>query len=172
MAVEIDFAAHSGERDPSGADSRTGAGDALDEAAFAGAARAVLDAVASADAELSVTIVSDAAIAELNHRWRGKQRPTDVLSFPAGEAPRIDGSPRLLGDVVISLDTARRQAADGGWTLLEEATRLLLHGVLHLLGFDHEAGAAEAERMSAEERRVVAALRAAGHPCAADDGGD
>jgi len=71
-----------------------------------------------------------------------------------------------LGDVVISVDTAHRQAREGGWTLAEEMNRLLLHGVLHLLGYDHERGGEEAARMHAEEARLSAALIEHGVPCA------
>jgi rRNA maturation RNase YbeY len=106
-----------------------------------------------------------------------------VLSFAQEEATREDdsqddtvaappaaatGAERPLGDVVISLDTALRQAEEGGWTATEEVTRLLLHGLLHLLGYDHEGAAPEAERMLTEERRLAALLRSGGCPCAGD----
>jgi probable rRNA maturation factor len=94
--------------------------------------------------ELSIVVTTDDAIAHLNRMWRQKNRPTDVLSFG------IDGSPELLGDVVISLDTARRQAAEGRRTLIDELARLLAHGVLHLMGHDHEVPA-DARRMAQAE---------------------
>ncbi len=75
----------------------------------------------------------------------------------------------MLGDIVISVETAAEQAARGGWTLEEELGRLVLHGLLHLLGHDHEAGPAEAARMSAEEQRLAAALVDAGLPCAREE---
>lgn len=75
----------------------------------------------------------------------------------------------LLGDVVICVDAARRQASQGGWTLEEELNRLLLHGVLHLLGHDHEQGGEPAARMHGEERRLSEALVAAGFPCAREE---
>ena len=84
----------------------------------------------------------------LNRRWRGKNRPTDVLSFPQD----ADG---LLGDVVISVETARRQAIEQRTTVGREADRLLIHGLLHLLGYDHERSPAEARRMRLRERALA-----------------
>jgi len=105
-------------------------------------------------AELSVVLVSDREMQALNRRWRRRDRPTDVISFAqregAGGAP--DG---LLGDVVISLDTARRQAREQGESLGREADRLLVHGLLHLLGYDHERSASEARRMQRRERALA-----------------
>jgi len=119
-------------------------------------ARRVLTALRRDRAELSLVLVSDAEMRRLNASWRGKDRPTDVLSFAQGEG---DGGapPDLLGDVVISVDTARRQAAERGEPLGREAERLLIHGVLHLLGYDHERSATEARRMQRRER-VLARL--------------
>jgi probable rRNA maturation factor len=77
-----------------------------------------------------------------------------VLSFPADDYP--DG--RFLGDVVISVEKAEEQAKDGGWTLDEEIDRLLIHGILHLLGYDHEKSRKEAEIMRALERKLARAL--------------
>jgi probable rRNA maturation factor len=97
--------------------------------------------------ELSIALVSDRQIRALNRRWRGKDRTTDVLAFPLLES-------NALGDVVISLDTARRQAREGGWPLATELRRLLAHGILHCRGYDHER-AADARRMAAAERRLL-----------------
>jgi len=97
--------------------------------------------------QLSIALVSDREIRALNRRWRGKDRPTDVLSFPLDE-------PGAQGDVVISLDTARRQAREGGWSLAAELRRLLAHGILHCKGYDHERPA-DARRMAAAERRLL-----------------
>lgn len=140
-------------------------------------ARALLRALRLDDDELSLLLVSDAVIHGLNRTWRGKDRPTDVLSFamleaagPGGARPRaiigerrprprgarLRGEPeRLLGDVVISVDTARRQAAEYGHSLETEVDRLLVHGVLHLIGYDHERSAAEARRMFRKERVLL-----------------
>jgi probable rRNA maturation factor len=101
---------------------------------------------AGASGELSVFLVGDGRMRRLNRSFRGKDRPTDVLSFPQGGA--------LVGDVVISVDTARRQAREGGWTLARELQQLVAHGILHCLGHDHddERGA---RSMAAAERRLL-----------------
>ena len=105
------------------------------------------------DAELSVSLVDDATIADLNARYRGIDRPTDVLSFSLVEGEHAERSGGLLGDVVVSLETADRQARRGRRSLDEEVLRLLVHGTLHLLGHDHELPD-EARRMRAQERRL------------------
>lgn len=122
-------------------------------------ARKLLREVNEPGSALSITLVDDGGIRTLNREHRGKDKPTDVLSFPlyeAGEASPHDGE-RLLGDVVISVDTARRQAADYDAPLQNELYRLLIHGILHVLGHDHEEPA-EREAMEAEERRLAAAI--------------
>jgi len=122
------------------------------------AARALLRAVGRPAAALSLTFVGDAAMRRLNREHRGKDAPTDVLSFPLVEAgDAYAGGERLLGDIVISIDTARRQAADYDAPLAREVERLLIHGLLHLLGHDHmEPG--ERAAMEAEERRLADAI--------------
>lgn len=122
-------------------------------------ARELLRAVNEADSALSLSLVNDAEIQSLNREHRGKDKPTDVLSFPLYE-PGEEGHPegeRLLGDVVISIDTARRQAAEYDAPLQNEIYRLLIHGVLHVLGHDHEEPQERSE-MEAEERRLAAAI--------------
>jgi rRNA maturation RNase YbeY len=117
-------------------------------------ARRLLAALGLPEAELSVLLVSDAVMRRLNREWRGADRSTDVLAFAQREGP--GGAPGgLLGDVVISVDTARRQAAAAGHPLGVEADRLLIHGLLHLLGYDHEHSAAEARRMRRRERALA-----------------
>ncbi|HTZ53641.1 MAG TPA: rRNA maturation RNase YbeY [Candidatus Acidoferrum sp.] len=136
----------------------------VDARALKSAMRSLLASVDQGDAAISVTLVDDAAIRALNREHRGKDKPTDVLSFPLEPPPqrashaRDPGSPeRLLGDIVISIDTARRQAADYDAPLQRELERLLIHGLLHVLGHDHlEPG--ERARMEAEERRLAAAI--------------
>ena len=126
-------------------------------ARLARSARRLLRAVGLARAELSLLLVSDREMRRLNRRWRGRDRPTDVLAFAQTEGPA--GAPDgLLGDVVISVDTARRQAAGRGETLGREGERLLIHGFLHLLGYDHERSAAEARRMARRERALARVL--------------
>lgn len=122
-------------------------------------AKALLREVDEADSGLSISLVDDREIQELNREHRGKDKPTDVLSFPLyepGESAPHEGE-RLLGDVVISVDTARRQAADYDAPLQNEMYRLLIHGILHVLGHDHEEPA-ERAAMEAEERRLAAAI--------------
>ena len=119
----------------------------------------VLRALEHGGSELSVTLAGDAEIAALNAAYRGKSRPTDVLSFSLleGEFSALRGP--LLGEVVIGVDTAARQARRARRSLDDEAARLLIHGVLHLLGHDH-VRAAQAQRMRAEERRLWRAASA------------
>ena len=104
--------------------------------------------------ELSLSLVGDRAIRRLNRTWRKKDKSTDVLSFPAGELPRGTPGPRQLGDVVISLDTAKRQAKEYGRPLGTEVARYLVHGLLHLLGHDHER-TQEARKMAALEEKLL-----------------
>ena len=107
-------------------------------------------------AELSVHLVDDAAIRAVNAQWRAKDAPTNVLSFPAVEASGL-AEARLLGDILIAFETVTREAADDGKPLADHYRHLVIHGFLHLLGFDHvEADAAEA--MEAVERRALARL--------------
>jgi probable rRNA maturation factor len=104
-------------------------------------------------AGVTVVFVSDRAMRELNRRWRGKRGTTDVLSFPAeqDEFERAEGS--TLGDVVISVEQAARQAAEQGAELDEEVSQLILHGVLHLCGYDHETDEGEMNRLEVRLRR-------------------
>ena len=111
-----------------------------------------------ARSELSIALVDDATIAGLNTRYRGRARPTDVLSFSLVDGAHADRRGRLLGDVVVSLETAESQARRGRRSLDDEVLRLVIHGTLHLLGHDHDRDA-DARRMQAEERRVWRAVR-------------
>jgi probable rRNA maturation factor len=113
-----------------------------------------------AHAELSVLLTNDAEIHALNLQHREKDKPTDVLSFPLDEGGGADGAvsgTRVLGDVVISLDTAARQARGRKRELLPEVRFLLAHGLLHLLGYDH-GDPAEKREMDAMTRRLVRAV--------------
>ena len=100
------------------------------------------------DAELSLTLVGDAEIRRINKDWRKKDEATDVLSFPAGD--HLGVGPRPLGDIIISLPTARRQAKEYGRSLHDELDRYLAHGLLHLLGHDHHRPK-DARKMAAAE---------------------
>lgn len=120
-------------------------------------ARRLLRRLDLGETELSILLVNDRGMRALNRRYRGIDRTTDVLAFAQQEG--AGGTPDgLLGDVVISLDTAKRQARDAGSSLGAEADRLLIHGLLHLLGYDHERSAAEARRMQRRERLLASWL--------------
>ena len=131
-------------------------------------ADAMLESLDLHDAELSVLLTSDKHIQELNREHRNKDRPTDVLSFGVewDVAAQPFNAPNLLGDIVISLDTAARQATSRHRPLLAEIRWLLAHGILHLMGFDHVT-AAQKKRMVAWTARLV---RVAALPEAAMEG--
>lgn len=115
----------------------------------------------SAKPEVSILLLDDSGMAKLNHQYRGRNGPTDVLSFPMYTEEELrDVQPELLGDVVISVETAARQAARAGCPLWEEMSRLLVHGVLHLLGFDHERSASDGRAMRTRERSILSAVLA------------
>jgi probable rRNA maturation factor len=115
----------------------------------------------SPQAEVGVVFADDAYIRELNRDYRGIDAATDVLSFALdeGEEPAVQGGPAeaLLGDIVISLETAERQAAEFGHGLEREMAYLTVHGMLHLVGYDHEEESAKAE-MRRQEEKILAAL--------------
>lgn len=120
------------------------------------AVRALAEESVEAGSELSVVFVDDGEIRRLNREYRDTDAATDVLSFGQieGEAfARPEDAPRHLGDVVISVDTARRQAAEYGVPLQDEVAHLLVHGILHLLGYDHEE--TEDERMMREREEAI-----------------
>jgi probable rRNA maturation factor len=121
-------------------------------------ATAIMRALKHAKSELSIGLIDDAEIRELNRTYRDKDRATDVLSFSLVDGDHAGFRGQMLGDVVISMDTAARQARERHKSLNEEVSRLLIHGVLHLLGHDHEE-ADEYRVMRAEERRLSAVLR-------------
>jgi rRNA maturation RNase YbeY len=131
----------------------------IDRALLRRRARRMLAALDSERAELSILLVDDAAIADLNQRYRGRSRPTDVLAFSLLEGAHADRRGALLGDVVIGIETAARQARARRRTLDDEVARLLVHGALHLLGYDH-VRSTQARLMRAQERRVWRTLGA------------
>lgn len=116
-----------------------------------------LETEGQADCEVSVTVVDDEQIAELNRQYRGVEGPTDVLSFSLREGPPVAGDPEALGDVVISAERAQEQAAEYGHSLARELCFLAVHGTLHLLGYDH-ATREEEERMMARTEAVLQPL--------------
>ncbi len=126
----------------------------------------MIHALKLTDSEVSVLVTGDAQIQQLNRLYRKKDRPTDVLAFAMSEGqknPRIVAKnlPRLLGDVIVSMPTARRQAKAAGRPVLDEVTMLLAHGLLHLLGWDHATVATD-RAMRAETDRLCAAARTKG----------
>jgi probable rRNA maturation factor len=109
-----------------------------------------------AGAELCVHLADDAHVRDLNARWRGLDKPTNVLSFPAVDPAQL-ASARLLGDIVLAYETVAREAEAEGKPLADHFRHLIVHGFLHLVGFDHETDA-EAEVMEAMETRILARL--------------
>jgi probable rRNA maturation factor len=120
-------------------------------------AQRILREAGNPDAELSLELVGDARMRQLNRRYRRVDRSTDVLAFPMAERRGLASS--LLGDVVISLHTAARQATAEERSLDHEVVILLIHGVVHLLGYDHERSRKEARRMYRKERALYEALQ-------------
>ncbi len=101
--------------------------------------------------ELSILFTGDAEMKTLNWQYRKKNKTTDVLSFPSGGGP----GPKTIGDIIISVPVARKQAAKAGWSFEKEILFLLIHGILHLLGYDHERGPKEAHEMAELQSRLI-----------------
>jgi probable rRNA maturation factor len=149
-------------------------GVALDEVALVLVARYVLDELGvNPLAELSVLLVDAESMSALHERWMGEPGPTDVLAFPMDELDTARGpeetepGPALLGDVVLCPDVARQQAAQAGHSLADELQMLCVHGVLHLLGYDHGEPDEEREMFSLQGRLLDAwrsAQRSGRHP--------
>lgn len=110
------------------------------------------------DGEISVVFIDDDGILKLNREYRGINRPTDVLSFALNQGDLPDPQPGMWGDIVISVETAALQAVEAGDSFENEITRLLIHGALHLLGYDHEISRKEAARMRAKERKIISSM--------------
>jgi len=127
-----------------------------------GAAACVREAIAAAAArvpaegEISVLLTDDATVRSLNRQWRGVDKPTNVLSFPAARQPA--DLPPLLGDVAIAYETVVREAEEESKPILHHLAHLAVHGFLHLMGYDHQTDC-EAEAMEALEREILRALR-------------
>ncbi len=112
------------------------------------------------EGELSILVVDDAQIRTLNRDYLKRDRPTNVISFAMQEGEGAGIQPDVLGDVVISADTASRDAEEAGLSFESELHFLLLHGILHLLGYDHERGSQEeARQMEAKEREIFAMVQ-------------
>lgn len=122
---------------------------------------------AEGTAELSILLTDDARIRLLNRDYRGKDKPTNVLSFPAGDEDVV-GRPRLLGDVALALETIEREAAAQSKSLADHVSHLTVHGVLHLLGYDHETES-QANAMEALETEILRGLGIADPYAAAEE---
>ena len=121
-----------------------------------GKAHRILKLLKENQSELSLALVGNGQIQKLNSQYRHKNEPTDVLSFPQEE--NLPKGKKLLGDVVISVEQAEKQAKEGMKTLEMEIEMLLIHGILHLLGYDHEVSPKEARRMKRMETKIQRAL--------------
>ena len=131
--------------------------DALpDAAAVAERAAAAALAAGKAEGDVVVLLSDDAGVKTLNARHRGRDQPTNVLSFPSADMP-VPGQPRHLGDLVLAYETCAAEAEQQGKSLADHLSHLTVHGVLHLLGRDHDDDG-DAEAMEAEERAVLASL--------------
>jgi probable rRNA maturation factor len=114
------------------------------------------------EAELSLLLVDDGQIRELNHRYLGRDKPTNVLAFSMREGEYSSLHPHLLGDLVISIETARRQSKQSGLNEMEMLTLLLIHGVLHLLGYEHAGTRKGAKEMAAKQKELFQKFRNSG----------
>jgi len=143
-------------------------GDSVDWDAWADqTARAVaanVPEIAHAEILVSVVLADDEEVHELNRQWRAKDKPTNVLSFPmlsreellrVGNAP---GAPAMMGDIIMAHGVCKAEADEKSVALANHATHLLVHGLLHLAGYDHETSTEDAEAMEALETRILACL--------------
>ncbi len=140
-------------------DSRTDWATLADRCVRSAVAHSRHSRLGDSDVEVSVKLTTNAEVRALNVAWRGKDQPTNVLSFPMVEEARL-GSPaeRLLGDIVLAQGVCAGEAQDKAVAIEDHAAHLIVHGTLHLLGYDHETSAADAEEMEQAERRALAAI--------------
>lgn len=146
--IDIDFTVEAGGWPPQ---------DRLRDIAARAVAAAFAEFGAAGNSELSLLFTDDAHVRVLNRDWRGKDKPTNVLSFPAFPVAPGDPPPPMLGDIALAFETVASEAALESKPFDHHLTHLIVHGLLHLLGYDHESGE-EAEEMEALERRVLARL--------------
>lgn len=118
-------------------------------------AQAILDALDNPKGELSILLLDDAQIAILNRDYLHRDGPTNVIAFPMREGDFTEVNPELLGDVVISLETAEKEGLAVGQNMQDRLSELLIHGILHLFGYDHENSEAEAEKMEIKTRELL-----------------
>lgn len=127
-------------------------------------AERILSASGSGTEELAVTVVGDREIRRLNREYLGRDKVTNVISFPMNEGEHSAVNPGLLGDVVICAAVADQESREADISFWERLCQLLVHGILHLTGYDHErSGEAEAARMEARERELMEILRVEGY---------
>ncbi|HPL63395.1 MAG: rRNA maturation RNase YbeY [Syntrophales bacterium] len=130
----------------------------VDKRRFRGALQKIMKRLDPSGREITVILLDDAGIRELNARHLDRDRPTNVISFPMQEGEHSDINPHILGDIAISVETAERDASKGGLTLEQELDFLAIHGILHLLGYDHEKSKKEAKEMKEMERELFEAV--------------
>ena len=118
----------------------------------------ILNALGCDAHEISLVITDNKQIQQLNKTYRGIDKPTNVLAFPMQEGQFADITPGLLGDVVISCETAQNEANDADITLLERMSQLLIHGILHLMGFDHETDPSDSRKMEEKSLELLRKL--------------
>ena len=124
--------------------------------------RRILRGLGYPKAELSLLFTDDEGITKLNRRYLKRDGPTNVLAFPMTDAAHPEVETSMLGDIVISLDAAARDAQEWGESLEGTVDRLLIHGLLHLLGYEHEGSAQEAKRMEEETERLLTMVAGSG----------
>ena len=140
----------------------------------AGAAGQVAPELANPRLSASILFTSDAQVHALNREWRAKDKPTNVLSFPMLDRDELlelapEGPPELLGDIALACETCTREAAENGLSLADHTAHLVIHGLLHLAGLDHETSPADAVAMEAREIKALALLGLADPYGDADD---
>jgi probable rRNA maturation factor len=135
---------------------RRGAGKKVPSRELKKIGQAILAVVGQAEAELSLALIGNAEMQKLNAKYRSKDYPTDVLSFPMDEG--LPPANHLLGDVIISVEKARQQAKERGRSRDEEMVTLLIHGIVHLLGYDHERSTKDARAMKRLENKIYRQL--------------
>jgi probable rRNA maturation factor len=130
----------------------------VDRRKIGSAARGILKTLGYEGYELTVVLVDDREITRLNRQYFRRNRPTNVISFPMMDDSPVSLRSRILGDVVISAETAQRDAGEAGEKAEEEILFLMIHGILHLAGYDHEGSVAERRKMEAKEKEFFEAL--------------
>ncbi len=131
----------------------------VDRRKIGAAARRILKTLGYDGYELTVVLVDDREIARLNRQYFRRNRPTNVISFPLMDDSPVSLCSRILGDVVISAETAQRDAGEAGEKTEDEVLFLMIHGILHLAGYDHEGSATERRKMETKEKEFFERLK-------------